>query len=80
MAEEEKAYREKYWGELDADAKIARLREVVRRMQREQRDLMRQMGMLRRHAHLNGKMLSEIREYDSPEEERRRDLGDDVYF
>ena len=46
-----KAMREKYWGELDDQGKIERLRQEVKHLKSQNRELMAGMEQLLKHTH-----------------------------
>jgi hypothetical protein len=52
--------REKYWDELTSDEKIERLGRQVEQMSRALNNDRRMNEFLRRHHHLNGKMVVEM--------------------
>lgn len=51
MEEEHKPSREKYWSELDADGKIERMRQEVRRAQNQLVEAQENIRQLLQHSH-----------------------------
>lgn len=77
------AMREKYWGELNADEKIERMRHVVHLLQDEVERLEKRNYRLengfRNHSHVNDKLMIPLRVNDG-EGEYDGDSRYEVYF
>ena len=75
--------REKYWGELTTEEKIERMREQVKNLQREIRDLGSLIQSLSEHSHLNNEIVMPLRSrrgHGEGEQMQRGPGKDDVHF
>lgn len=91
MSEEQEVYgsppvpcREKYWSEIDANAKIERIRDHVKMLIVQLEDAQRLVEKLMNHHHAGGEVCSRINQYGGPISSRLGQTltphGDDVYF
>ena len=76
-----KVSREKYWSESDPEEKCRRLRDEVKRMQRQIQETAKVVANLSVHAHgPDGKVLIPLIDSSQWEKERPIQRGEDVYF
>ena len=80
---EPKAMRQKYWSEINEDARIERVRQELKRMIRRYEELSMDVHRLNQHRHLaDGSPAMPLPRpgegyYEKP---RREESGDDVFF
>jgi hypothetical protein len=75
--------RQKYWSEIEVEEKTKRLRDELKRAQREVGELRGVVEALTNHTHKDGRVLTDLRfgalrDFSQPR--MRHDKGDDVYF
>jgi len=77
----EKSYREAFWNELQIEQKIERMREIVKRQERDIENLVMNINKLRNHAHNDFGLLMIPFDSSSGEPSRQRyDNKEDKYF